>query len=679
MPFIQQEPFSFFNIKFTDHGRKAAAAGNLSFDKVIISDREIDYSVGRGNNYNIFNNRILDVVDYYPDVDLKNYDGSSYFNTKQFNVTTEKVTLTSSTSSNTVTYVSLGNKGLSYTDNSANFGTTNITFQAGNYNPRVNDIVYVPWVSPAGLVGYNFDVLPSGVTFMVNTYKIISAITLVDFIVDRPIPNYTAGANPSLECQFYTDNFLENDIANFPQFDPQIWNLNIVRTNTIIGSNSIGSATVSGFTTYGSIEFNGAKHFFGFDDKTPIVGFVHYTNKYSGNSYGEQFIEGTFELNFPLVMWHHQKDAYYNNDLDLPFSSYNSSGNTLGLYLSDYFGGTEYDPLVKSTFRYLRDGRGAHSFIVGKVYHKLKLVVITDQELLTALTYKSNRNYTYPDFEVSLTSEPKYPLYPSGSTQGAYAIGLVDEGYDYFVTYLPEWSAYTANFSYGNSPSVPCSYIKKITGSTDSNGLPQYLKLRFPNADSFPYMRNRSGLTSYDTGWNANTVQVLVNIQPSGFNYEVGTVPFNEWKRVSNATLGGNGVYRSSDVGDNTIDPKKLNSFEFIISNEDYYSGSSYTINTGLTTHQNFLNYGDEFFVYGSVNTGILASVFKTSIQVYLDDSYLNGSKNPTFDPNLDTATYITEVVVLDKSNKVVAAGKPTYPILKSNIRWLTLQLDIDF
>ena len=98
-----------------------------------------------------------------------------------------------------------------------------------------------------------------------------------------------------------------------------------------------------------------------------------------------------------------------------------------------------------------------------------------------------------------------------------------------------------------------------------------------------------------------------------------------------------------------------------------------------MTANQSFLNFGDECFVYGTIKTGIAATIYKTTIQVFIDDSELNGSDNSTFDPELDTNTYITEIAVLDSGNNVVAVGKPTYPIRKNNIRWLTLQLDFDF
>jgi hypothetical protein len=699
MPFIQPEPFTFFNIKLTDHGRRSASKGTINFSKAIISDREIDYSISRDGLYDIMNNRILDLPEFYQDIDPYNFDGSEtgpiilqnngfpeFSNTSTFTVGTEKITITGSSSSTTISSFVKGTKTLAYSSNSSNWGTNKITFAGGGYSPVVNDVVAIPWVSPDyPPVSYDPTTMPQNDPCVLTFYKITSAVTAGSvYLVDRPIPDFDTG--PSLTCQFFRDNMIESFYGSGKTSDPGVWNMNIVRTYNVMGTQLSVANQVSGYTTYGSIEYNGTKHYFGFKDELPVFGVIHYTNKYTGNTYAEQFVEGTFELNLPGIMWYHNLNAYYNNNTTNSFTSLNADGTTWGLYLSDSTGSTRYDPITKSTYKELLDGRDGKSFSVGRVYHKLQLVVITDQELLTALTYKSNRNYTLPDFDVSLSQTPQNGLYPayaySASTVSGYtATGLIDDGYDYFITYIAENEPYSSGLSIGNAPSLPCGYIKKITGVKDFDGNKQFLKLKFPNPNSFPYMRDDAELSAvnYGTGWNANTVQLLVNRQPTSRNYQVGNVPYTDWVRVSNKTLGGNGVYRASDYGLNTIDARNFNLYEFIISEEDFNSGSTYTINSGLTANQSFLNFGDECFVYGTIKTGIAATVYKTIFQVFVDDSELNGSSNFTFNPELNTNTYITEVAILDNENNVVAAGKPTYPIRKNNIRWLTLQLDIDF
>lgn len=210
------------------------------------------------------------------------------------------------------------------------------------------------------------------------------------------------------------------------------------------------------------------------------------------------------------------------------------------------------------------------------------------------------------------------------------------------------------------------------------NGRPKFLKIRFP-ANGFPYMRSDSGLSSFGSGWNANTVQVLVNEQPNEYGYDIASTPATGWTRVSDIALGGNGVYRASDFGDNTIDPTKLNSHEFIISRQDYASGSTYILNSGLTSNQNILNFGDESFFYGVVRAQTIKTKYYSSIVGYVLPNELNSSLNPTFNLNYNDCTYISGISVLDNNGNVVAVGKPTNPLKKEQNRILAVQLLLEF
>ena len=177
--------------------------------------------------------------------------------------------------------------------------------------------------------------------------------------------------------------------------------------------------------------------------------------------------------------------------------------------------------------------------------------------------------------------------------------------------------------------------------------------------------------------WNANCVQILINEQLSSLNYTESTVPSNSWQLISNGT--GNGLYKASTAGDNTIDPNKLNGYSFVLSREDYVSGGTYQISTGITQNQSSLNFGDESFFFGVIDLQIFATTYKSVITVYAKNTDINSSSNPSFNSSLDENTYVTEIAILDNSNQVVAVGKPTKPIKKSNGRFLAFQLEIDF
>ena len=421
---------------------------------------------------------------------------------------------------------------------------------------------------------------------------------------------------------------------------------------------------ISGYTSYGSIEYNGTKQYFGFTADTPAIGIIHYTNNFTGNTYAEQLVEKSVEINIPYLMW-------WNTD--------GNNGEVLnqGLKLYDVDGSTVSDDASGTTFRYLKDGVSSNSKIVGRVYHRLKTFVITDQEILTALSYKSNRNWTLPQPNVQFSTNPKFPLTNSNAT------GLVSSGYSYFVSYLAESDVYDPNISYGFGNGLHCGYITKINGELDTNGNPQFLSVFFP-ANSFPFLRsssNMSGATYSGTGWNANRVQLILSEQLQDFNYQIGDVPANSWKRISDVV--GNGIY-TGDTNDLTIDPLKLAGYNFIISREDYNSGTTYTLSNIFTGNTDFYNasgltFGNETFFYGNIKCNILSTTYKTLISVPAPNLNFNSSLNNSFDSLLDAATYITEIGVLDDQDNLVAVGKPTYPIRKDDGRYLIFQLELDF
>jgi len=278
---------------------------------------------------------------------------------------------------------------------------------------------------------------------------------------------------------------------------------------------------------------------------------------------------------------------------------------------------------------------------------------------------------TCSQLNANLTSSPKSPL-----TTGQ-ATGLCRKGYTYFVSYICESDSYNSTDSFGHPDGIHCGYIQKIEGAVDINGNAQFLQATFP-PNSFPYMRS-GNLSSSGHGWNANYVQLIVSEQLTSDGYEIGNVPPTSWKRISTRASGGNGIYRASDVGDATIDPLKLNGHTFVVSLQDYNSGTTYTLASGSTMLQNTLNFGYESFFFGIIDLQIFATNYKSIITVHATNNIVNSSTNNTFDPVEDDNTYITEVAILDETNQVVAVGKPTYPVRKSSGRYLAFQLEIDF
>ena len=293
------------------------------------------------------------------------------------------------------------------------------------------------------------------------------------------------------------------------------------------------------------------------------------------------------------------------------------------------------------------------------------------------MSYKSNRNYTLPPLNLALTQNPKYPLQTSQAT------GLCSSGYTYYVTYAATSNpVYTANKSFGYPITLPCAYVQSITGQYDPYGNPTYLSANFPN-NSFPYLRNSTNMsatTFSGTGWNTNQVQLMVNVVNNNSSLNYDTIPTNGWQLISSGV--GNGIY-TGDTTDSTIDPLKLSAYQFIISAQDYASGSTYTMDPTFYTNSNIGNdglfFGNESFFFGNISTGIQATAYKSVITLYATNTNFNSTNNPTFNINTDNNTYITECGILSNLGTLVAVGKASYPLTKNNTRYLAFQLEIDF
>jgi len=671
MSFNLNENTTYINAKLTDLGRRNMALGVLKLKKLVLLDREVDYSIDRTNSYDILNNRILSPSDSHPGVISLNLDGSVPYNISNHNIGVYKQFFSADSrqvgffTGSTDDWYWVNNmyynaQTIAYVGQS--FGQNKLVF-TGAY-PKTGDLVLIHWQAPQNsnyASPTSHPVVPNQEPVLSLWYRVISASTGTNVLVDRPIPDF-GQVSHGARSEFYPYDTVDSYFASATTITSPVWNMNIIRTYNVPGSIDVSNLGSKAFSLYGSLDYAGSKIALGFDSSTPAIGILHYTNMNTGQTYGEELIEKSIEVDAPAIMWHNRF-----SDGSIP----NGQALYWGMTMYDSYGVTHYDSHVGSTYRDLRDGKTAADKIVGRVYHKLKLIVITDQELLAAFTYKSNRNYTYPEPIVSLSPNPAPPL-----TNGD-ATGLCQSGYTYFVTVLYENTVYDPSESYGYPPALHCGYIKKIEGRNDINGNPQFLKVKFP-PNSFPYMRNSSDISSLGNGWMANTVQVLVSAHPNSYNYDEGSVPSDSWVRVSDNTIGGNGVLIGSN-SDNVVDPNELNAHEFIISLEDYQSGSTYSLNSGLTINYDYLSFGSELFFYGSVRAQSFKSIYKSVITALAMPNELQTSTNPTFDEYQDSDIYITEMAVLDENDDVVAIGKPTYPLKKGVNEPIGIQINIDF
>jgi len=681
MSYLPNEPTTFINIKLTDEGRRLLSLGQLTYDKAILSDREINYGIDRTGAYDIgCCNRIIAPKDSAPTFSSPlNFDGSDAVpitvgSAKQLVTATTESTgfFTGETNSWAFDFDEyLGENTISYSTGSPNGGNVVSMASLSGYFPSGGELVYIPW-EPIQNSGKTYDA--STLILSANPtnnlwYRVLSADTGTTLVtLDRDVPDFGGVSTPQIiNTYFYPFNGVQEYYGSAATVNTQVWNMNIIRTSSVEGTNT----TISGYTTYGSIEYNGTKQYMGFEDETRQFGVVHYINEFTGNTYAEQLVEKSVVVDIPNVMWHKASGTA-------------GQVTAYGLHLQDIAGATIFDNIAQTSYRYLRDGVAESNNIVGRVYHKLKMVVITDPELLTALTYKSNRSYTLPPLNLDSASSPNTSCSTTTALDSSNTTGLLETGYTYFVTYRTESEpTYSSGTSYGYPQTLSCQYIQRIDGAVDGSGNPQYLRAFF-NTASFPYLRNSAGMDSLSgTGWNANKVQLMVN-KVDTTNYpdvDLDTIPTDGWRLMSSGTTG-NGVYTGA-TGTTTIDPSNLAGYQFIVSQEDYNSGSTYVLENTFHDNNNIaesgLTFGNESFFFGNIQASIMATVYKSVMTVLAPDTEFNSSNNTSFDGLLDSDTYLTEVGILNNDDVLVAVGKPTYPIKKNSSRYLAFQLEIDF
>jgi hypothetical protein len=504
--------------------------------------------------------------------------------------------------------------------------------------------------------------LPQGAPAMTLVYR-VTGTSSTSLTTDRPIPNFGTGTEQSWG-NFIPVNAINGYYGSGSSMQCPVWNMNIVRTSTEIGTGE----NFSGYTSYGSIEYNGTKHYLGFSDNYRQIGIIHYTNEFSGNPYQEQFIENTFEIELPHLMWHRTgANAGEAENSGHKFLDYNSDA---------YF-----DDASQTTYTLLKDDITDDALVVGRVYQKLKLIVITDPELLNALSYKSNRNFTLPPLQLNLGYNP-----PNGFTS-TNRPGYFQSGKTYYVTYMANClSTYSSSESYGYQPWLPCGYVSKIVGDQISETEGAYLRASFP-ARAFPYMRSDVGMSSYSgTGWNANEIKLIIQEVDSQLDNGVDNLDPTLWV-VPNI------VYSGGEDLALTINPSYAQSYEFYIGKNEMTASTVFDLmnldgSGGLGTYMGNMNFenssvgmtlGNEAMLFGNIKVNTMSTTYKTVFNLQLSDNLYNSSNNSTFDPSLDSITYITEIGILNAQNELVAVGKASRPIPKDSDTFLCVQLEMDF
>lgn len=482
--FNSSEPV--LSIKLTSEGRKILSQGKFNTLYYALGDSEINYDYLLKTGMLASATSVLKPVDVNPNLLSflkKNVDDANYYSIDVVN--SETITL-----KNTQAPIGF----FTYSGTTASFDKTNPYFLTEAFTENVkldgggtlrltgvtatsgitkNDIVILKLIYKANTITSGTTVTTQPIQYL--KYK-IKSITVrndtnktIEVGVDRGLPNFSSLSSSTtkvgamiLKSEWFTGNtetYDNSDIINAtfsdyicPMENFPFWKMSIIFTNEIagvLGTNKkyfeAKTSIYNGFVSYIQSQQINYKN----------LGVIHYSNSSPLNTYGESLFEDTPMLDIPTLMWHKSKTPL----IGAKFIAYGDEkiitdkDNPLGVR---YYDLVDYYNLTGDT--------------VGKVFNDLKLFVIEDQELLFALSYKSNRSYTLPNFNVEIFCSQSYCpscniklnniIYTSPPTyngQGSYAFGVSNLSYEANNIVIAE------AFSGGTSTSGGTSiYLKRL-------------------------------------------------------------------------------------------------------------------------------------------------------------------------------------------------------------------------
>jgi hypothetical protein len=513
-------------------------------------------------------------------------------------------------------------------------------------------------------------IYPSGMTVLYDTYT--------------PSPHW------------YDDVIDFESVCTTDAFNVLIWNMNIPWTESPAGINPVTNVDYRGF---GSVSYIGTKEYLGYNsisgqtvlntgstlqpnayyynsfdeqinvtpDEQKSIAIVHYTNNTIDFFYGEKFAlepydstnpvnttgqARNFKISLPWLQWHKSPTAVSSGET---FYVDPAGYDSLNLFQPYYILSSMNSDMNSPGIRYYNlwdnnPNTDGYPNRVGKVFPDQKIIIFDDDEIIAAMSYKSNRSWTLPAPKISLIT----PNACSGSTAGSIGIMSSDTEYMY-VTYRFDNTVYSFD-------SLHCNYYQKISGPASGCSItPQNVTFRFGN--EFPYMTNDINSLS---GFSATDFKIICQ-KVSGTTRPDPTL----WREIDFTT--------SLTFTSGLIDPSSLTGQTFTITDVDYnaapiYDLSNYINLTAIGETGSTLNFGDEYYFYGTVETDIQATIYEMRYLCNLSQSEFQYSSNPTWTSG--TTSYITEIGLYNTDKDLLVISKLQSPIQRQGVQQLLVKFD---
>lgn len=565
MSYIIKKNEPLVNLKLTDIGRRNLSEGKLTFTYFGLGDGEMDYS---SDNYELV--EILRPTD--------NQHGIQYpvpsevgFPIIPISTLTSIPTIISSPTDERGFFLTGGtvdiNKSLclisdlesDILNGSSNEVSLNLTPQSiiNNYRDSIKSgdylfaklvsldnssgetVSYLMYIIDTINGGESYDI--SGITTGTTTGTTTGSTTgttsggTVSIVLDRMLPNYD---EYYIECHIYPG---KNTIAEYydkdtpiaywneetidfksnctiPNDSVPVWNMNIITIEDFIGVDEFiyKNKQTSVSRNYWGTAIN--YEYFNTNDLHK-VGVIHYTNNSISNIYAEGFYKDSFKMSIPYLLWHKKQfsGAGTGNEIGYTFVC-DTTLKTFGSNVQYY---DLVDTEVKPT-------------VVGKVLPYQKIIIIENPELLAALSYKSNRNWTLPKPTLSLTEV--------GGCSGTSLVGALQPNQSLHVTYL---------FSDDDGlTGIQCEDFETINNTTTT---PKDVVFQFPKDNNDPNYSELSYLKTYNntvTGYGYKTKNIILLWQVTGIDAKPSPSDWNYFN--INRFIGTNGcISNLRDLCDN--------------------------------------------------------------------------------------------------------------------------------
>jgi hypothetical protein len=730
MAYIIKNTAGLINTRLTDVGRRNISQGNFNIAYFQIGDSEVSYTAVP--NYNQTNNSIL-----MPAFNAQNDTGSPQSNKQNIKYPyyvqgSQGNTYGIPFMDNQIqqVYNSAGPKGFfttgatlietssGYTvtpnywvDMSTLTGQTsveiefddNVCNQTTTGTPNIGDLVTMVFDGQGQCGNFGTNQI---LTYRIQNMNPVTGTTGSTFTItlDRALPTYYGIPNPSYARLYVYPSgmtqlydfitpapFWQTDTLNFEspcdvsnRENTLIWNMNIPWSENPAG---VFPSVDEDYTNYGSVTYIGTKEYLGyqqssgqtdtsevfyynsFDEKVvvrpndqKVISIIHYTNQDIDNVYGEKFstqpfdpqnptdsigLARHFKLTMPTLMWH------------------KSTGDTIGqtfwidppgydLCKPFYIKSTKNIDMNDPGIRYyhlwdLNPDDNGNLNRIGKVFPDQEIVIIDDEEVIAALSYKSNRNWTLPSPKLTLLT-PNTCNFDNATASG--------------IMTNPEqrmWVTYRFDTNSGATSSLHCNYYTVIKPENSVTANTQNVAVRFGSEFNFLSQEQFSG-------FSANSMKLLCQIVTG--DTRPSSTAWREIDVTSAMTLTNGYITQNSITGTTfqiTIDNYNAASLESPYTLSDY-------IEIPQNGQSNQLNFGDEYYFYGNLETDISATIYEMKYLINLGRNQFTDTSNPTWTKG--TKSYVTEIGLYDENKDLIVISKLQSPELRQGIQQYVVKLD---